>query len=173
MNTKAALRFGIPVVLACLMAPTIVSAQSGSPAICSGSTGPGKGMITIPNDLCCYDEQVPENLAIRLMRRDDFGLILQYMTLRCPELALALSDFATATVTPEVVSEDGKTFCESANCPPEDDSSAKEEDGEEEVAEEEDEEKEEDNEEEEAMDESGEGECADVAEESLDCPEDI
>ncbi len=77
MNAKAALRFGIPVILTCLMAPTIVSAQSGSPAICSGSTGPGKGMITIPNDLCCYDEQVPENLALRLMRRDDFGLILQ------------------------------------------------------------------------------------------------
>ncbi len=95
------------------------------------------------------------------------------MTLRCPELALALSDFATATVTPEVVSEDGKTFCESANCPPDDDSSAKEDDGDEEVAEEEEEEKEEEKEEDEAKDEGGEGDCVDVAEETLDCPEDI
>ncbi len=122
MNVSKVTRYAFPTLLGCILAPAIASAQVAGPELCEGPTGPGTGLLTVPDDLCCYETTVPAGLARRVIGRDDFGLILLHMSESCPELALALNDFATEAVfsaqLAAAASTDGRPHCEMVDCTP-------------------------------------------------------
>lgn len=121
MIISKVLRYAFSIMVGCFLAPAIASAQVAGPELCEGPTGPGTGLLTVPDDLCCYETAVPASLARRVIDRDDFGLILLHMSESCPELALALNDFATEAAFSAqlaLAQNDSITHCEMVDCTP-------------------------------------------------------
>lgn len=56
--------------------------------------------VRIPSGLCQFEGQLPADLVATIRTRPDRNRLVGYMLQRCPELALPLADFATASIRP-------------------------------------------------------------------------